>query len=126
MLFGAIMLWEVWRYFSHGWIERYFVEPTFHFKYDGFGWVQPWGQTGMRLHFTLLGILAACIALGFCYRIAAPLFFLAFTYVFLLEQSKRYERTRIGPSEARSWSETPSRGASHTWASGIRSPATST
>lgn len=88
MLFGAIMLWEVWRYFSHGWIERYFVDPTFHFKYDGFGWVEPWGATGMRLHFTLLGVLAACILLGFCYRIAAPLFFLAFTYVFLLEQAR--------------------------------------
>jgi hypothetical protein len=23
MLFGGIMLWEVWRYFSHGWIERW-------------------------------------------------------------------------------------------------------
>ncbi len=88
VLFGAIMLWEVWRYFSNGWIERYFVEPTFHFKYDGFGWVEPWGATGMRLHFTLLGILAACIMLGFCYRVAAPLFFLAFTYVFLLEQAR--------------------------------------
>jgi len=88
MLFGAIMLWEVWRYFSKGWIERYFVDPTFHFKYDGFGWVEPWGETGMRLHFTALGILAACIMLGFAYRIAAPLFFLAFTYVFLLEQAR--------------------------------------
>ncbi len=88
MLFGAIMLWEVWRYFSNGWIERYFVDPTFHFKYDGFGWVEPWGETGMRLHFTALGILAACILLGFAYRIAAPLFFLAFTYVFLLEQAR--------------------------------------
>jgi hypothetical protein len=88
MLFGAIMLWEVWRYFSHGWIERYYVEPTFHFKYDGFGWVEPWGETGMRIHFTLLGVLAACIALGFMYRIAAPLFFLGFTYVFLLDQAR--------------------------------------
>lgn len=88
MLFGAIMLWEVWRYFSHGWIERYFVDPSFHFKYDGFGWVEPWGQTGMRLHFTALGILAACILLGFAYRIAAPLFFLGFTYIFLLEQAR--------------------------------------
>ena len=88
MLFGAIMLWEVWRYFRNGWIERYFVEPTFHFKYDGFGWVEPWNEIGMRLHFTLLGVLAACIALGFCYRIAAPLFFLAFTYVVLLEQAR--------------------------------------
>ncbi len=21
IMFGAIMLWEVWRYFDHGWIE---------------------------------------------------------------------------------------------------------
>jgi hypothetical protein len=88
MLFGAIMLWEVWRYFSHGWIERYYVDPTFHFTYDGFGWVEPWGETGMRLHFTLLGVLAACIAFGFMYRITAPLFFVGFTYVFLLEQAR--------------------------------------
>jgi len=59
MIFGAIMLWEVWRYFSHGWIERYYVDPTFHFTYDGFSWVRPWPETGMRLHFTALAILAA-------------------------------------------------------------------
>jgi vitamin K-dependent gamma-carboxylase len=88
ILFGAIMLWEVWRYFSKGWIERYYVDPTFHFTYDGFSWVRPWPETGMRLHFTALGILAACILLGFAYRIAAPLFFVAFTYVFLLEQAR--------------------------------------
>jgi len=25
MAFGAIMLWEVWRYFDYGWIERYYI-----------------------------------------------------------------------------------------------------
>ena len=29
--FGTVMVWEVWRYFDHGWIARYFVEPEFHF-----------------------------------------------------------------------------------------------
>ena len=38
---AAIMLWEVYRYFSHDWIARYFIDPTFHFTYPGFGWVQP-------------------------------------------------------------------------------------
>ncbi|HEV3478919.1 MAG TPA: HTTM domain-containing protein [Gaiellaceae bacterium] len=88
IIFGAIMLWEVWRYFSNGWIERYFIEPEFHFTYYGFGWVQPWAGDGMYWHFALLGVLAICIALGFAYRIAMPLFFLGFTYVFLLEQAR--------------------------------------
>ena len=30
LLFGAIMLWEVYRYFSKGWIARYFIKPTMH------------------------------------------------------------------------------------------------
>ena len=88
MLFGAIMLWEVWRYFSNGWIDRYFIEPNFHFTYYGFGWVQPWPGNGMHWHFAGLGVLAACIMLGVFYRIATPLFFLGFTYVFLLEQAR--------------------------------------
>jgi vitamin K-dependent gamma-carboxylase len=88
MLFGGIMLWEVWRYFSNGWIDRYFTEPTFHFTYYGFGWVQPWPGNGMHWHFAALGVLAACIMLGLFYRIATPLFFLAFTYIFLLEQAR--------------------------------------
>ena len=88
ILFGAIMLWEVWRYFSNDWIARYFIEPSFHFTYFGFGWVQPWPGNGMYWHFAALGVLAACIMLGLFYRIAAPLFFLGFTYVFLLEQAR--------------------------------------
>src|SRR5436309_2939862 len=28
--FGAVMLWEVWRYFNYGWISRYYIEPGFH------------------------------------------------------------------------------------------------
>ena len=31
VLFGAIMLWEVWRYLRNGWIYRYFIEPEFFF-----------------------------------------------------------------------------------------------
>jgi hypothetical protein len=86
--FGAVMLWEVWRYFDHGWIGEYFIEPTFHFTYYGFGWVKPWPGDGMYVHFVALGVLAAAILAGFCYRVATVLFFLAFTYVFLLEQAR--------------------------------------
>lgn len=88
ILFGAILLWEVYRYFTYGWISRYFVEPALTFTYYGFGWVKPWPGNGMYVHFAVLGVAAACVMAGFLYRIAAPVFFLAFTYFFLLEQTR--------------------------------------
>ena len=86
--FGAIMLWEVYRYFDHGWIARYWITPTLHFAYYGFDWVRPWGGSGMYLHWVALGALAILIMLGLAYRISATLFFLGFTYAFLLEQAR--------------------------------------
>lgn len=86
--FGAVMLWEVYRYFAHGRIFRYYIEPAVHFKYYGFGWVRAWPGDGMYWHFYALGALAACILVGFCYRAAAALFFVGFTYVFLLDQTE--------------------------------------
>jgi hypothetical protein len=88
IVFGAIMLWEVYRYFTHGWIKRYYIEPTVYFTYYGFSWVKPWPGQGMYVHFFILGVLAVCILAGFFYRIAATLFFLGFTYIFLLDQTR--------------------------------------
>lgn len=88
MAFGAIMLWEVWRYSTYNWIHRYYIEPTFHFTYLGFDWVQPWPGGGMYLHFLVLAALALCIMIGLAYRLSATLFFLGFTYVFLLDQTQ--------------------------------------
>ena len=39
--FGAALVIEMYRYFTHGWIDREFVEPPIHFTYYGFWWVQP-------------------------------------------------------------------------------------
>ncbi len=88
IVFGGIILWEVYRYFTHGWITRYFVEPAVTFTYYGFSWVKPWPGRGMYIHFFVLGLAAACVMAGFLYRIAAPILFLAFTYFFLLDQTR--------------------------------------
>ena len=88
IVFGGIMLWESYRYFTHGWITRYFVEPTVTFPYYGFSWVKPWPGSGMYIHFFVLGLAAACVMVGFLYRFAAPVLFLAFTYSFLLDQTR--------------------------------------
>ena len=87
MAFGGIMVWEVYRYFVQDRIRRYYIEPQFFFSYFGFDWVQPWTGNGMYYHFAALGVLGSFIALGLFYRVSAALFFVGFTYVFLLDQS---------------------------------------
>jgi len=86
--FGIIMLVEMWRYFHMDWIRRYYITPAFHFSYYGFDWVQPWGETGMYLHFAALALLAFFIAIGFLYRFSSIAFTLGFSYVFLLDQTQ--------------------------------------
>lgn len=88
VIFGAAMLFEMLRFFSHGWITRYFVAPKMHFTYYGFSWVQPSSEAGMKALFAGLCVCAAFIAIGLFYRLATVLFFLGFTWVFLLDQSR--------------------------------------
>jgi len=86
--FGAIMVWEVTRYYGYGWVQRYFVEPTYNFPYPLFEWVKPWPGFGMYYHFIFLGAMAFCVMIGLMYRLSAALLCLAFTYVFLLEEAR--------------------------------------
>ena len=85
--FGALMTWEVCRYFAYGWIGRYWIEPQFLFKYYGFSWVHPWPGNGMYIHWAVLGVLGVFIMTGFLYRFAVPIFFVLFTHSFLLDQA---------------------------------------
>lgn len=85
--FGSVMLWEVWRYLDYGRISRYYIDPVFHFTYYGFDWVKPLPGDLMYAHFYLLGTLSVMIIAGLFYRLAAALFFLGFTYIFLIDQT---------------------------------------
>ncbi|MGB1580544.1 MAG: HTTM domain-containing protein [Nevskiales bacterium] len=86
--FGLLLLWDVFRYFLAGWIERYYLTPPFLFKYYGFEWVQPWPGTGLFWHFGLLGLLSVMISIGLYYRLAMLAFTLAFSYIYLLDQAR--------------------------------------
>ncbi len=81
--FGLIMLWEAFRLWPA--IERNYLQPIFHFKYFGFGWVKVPPGNGMYFLLGLLAVLALLITFGLFYRVAAILFFFGFTYFFLLE-----------------------------------------
>lgn len=85
VLFGFMMLVSIVRFAYRGWIEQLYLQPTFFFKYFGFEWVQPFGETGMYTLFIIMGLSALGILLGYFYRIASILFFLSFTYVELID-----------------------------------------
>ncbi len=88
MAFGAILLWEVYRYVHFGLIREVFLRPSMRFTYPGLEGLAPWPGPGLYLHFLVLGILAAMILVGLRYRLAMGLFTLGFAYVALLDKSQ--------------------------------------
>jgi hypothetical protein len=87
ILFGALMLAGTVRFVAKGWVHDLYIQPDFFFSYYGFSWVEPWPAWGMYLHVAVMGLLALCIALGLFYRVSIALFFAAFTYVELIDQT---------------------------------------
>jgi vitamin K-dependent gamma-carboxylase len=88
VLFGVLLIWEVSLFFTHNFIELYYVKPPFHMTYLGFGWVRPWPENGMYVHFIILGVAALMISVGFLTRLASAVFCLGFGWVFLLEKTR--------------------------------------
>lgn len=87
VLYGLALAVSMWRFIANGWVERFFVEPAFHFKYWGFGWVEPLPGPAMHgLFFVLIG-LALAVAAGLAFRLTAPAFALGLTYVQLIDVS---------------------------------------
>jgi hypothetical protein len=84
--FGLMMLFSIVRFWNKGWIEKIYIEPSFHFKYYGFEWINSIGE-GVYILFILCALSACFITLGFKYRPAIITFFLSFTYIELLEKT---------------------------------------
>jgi hypothetical protein len=84
-LFGAILCWSSIRFVSNGWVDRFFVQPTFFFKYWGFEWVEVLEEPWMTVAFIAMAVLAAFVAVGFLYRISIVALFFVFTYVELID-----------------------------------------
>jgi len=85
ILLGSLMFVGSLRFMAQGWIERLFVEPTHHFKYWGFEWVQVPGPAGLYALYAGIALCALCVALGFCYRVAIIGFWCLFTYAELMD-----------------------------------------
>lgn len=85
VLFGLVASIGALRFLYHGWVERFFEEPRFFFKYWGFEWVRVLPHPWMHAAFAALALLGVLIALGLFYRVAIVLFFALFTYVELVD-----------------------------------------
>ena len=85
--FGLLMLVSTIRFAANGWIDEFYVKPTFHFTYWGFSWIRPLPAEGMTAVFILIGLASLCIALGLFYRVSIVSFFLLFSYVELLDKT---------------------------------------
>jgi vitamin K-dependent gamma-carboxylase len=85
ILFGSAMCISMLRFIGYGWIDEFFLEPRFHFKYWGFAWVEPLPRAPMYALFWALALLAFSVVIGFRHRIAALLFVLGFTYLQLID-----------------------------------------
>jgi vitamin K-dependent gamma-carboxylase len=88
ILFGAIMIWEVWRYFENDWIRLYYIVRKFYFKYYGFAWVHPWQGDWMYVHFLAVALFAFCVMTGLYYRVTSWLLFFSFSFWYLLDATR--------------------------------------
>ena len=86
LAFGLMMFFGIVRFMSYGWIDKFYIQPVFHFTYYGFSWVKPYGLFTYSA-FILCGISALMVAVGYKYRTAIILFFITFTYTELLDKT---------------------------------------
>lgn len=85
--FGVLMFTVIYAYCTGDWIKEYFISPKFYFKYWGFSWISPLSEVLIYFLFFILIICTILITIGAFYRIAITLFFLGFSYLFLLDQT---------------------------------------
>lgn len=93
--FGLLMIWMGVLVLKRGLIEPWYIKSQFLFNYVGFSWVQPWPGNGLYIHWIALCILAGFVAAGFFYRISITLFFLSYSYFFLLDQGRYVNHTYL-------------------------------
>ncbi len=87
IIFGALMLFATVRFMLYGWVQDLYISPKFFFTYYGFDWVHPLKGNWMFLPYILMIIGSIGIILGAFYRYSAALFFIAFSYVELLDKT---------------------------------------
>ncbi|WP_245986232.1 HTTM domain-containing protein [Marinoscillum furvescens] len=85
LLFGALMVVSILRFWINGWIYDLYIAPKLYFPFiEG---LKPVPGDGMYVVFGAMLLAATMIMVGAYYRVATTAFFLLFTYVELLDKT---------------------------------------
>jgi vitamin K-dependent gamma-carboxylase len=82
---GLIVCASAVRSLASGWVDEWYVQPTFAFKYFGFGWVHALSGPWMHALFVCIAALGLVYASGLAHRLAAPLLTALFAYIQLID-----------------------------------------
>ena len=85
VLLGLCVCVSMLRFIAYDRVDPVFVRPHFHFKYWGFGWIEPLSAAGMHLLIWALAAIALLMAAGVLFRVSAILLFLGFAYLQLID-----------------------------------------
>ncbi len=70
ILFGLLIFLETAGAIATGWVKETFVDPTVHFPFIGFEWLQPLPGYGMYGYYALMAVCGLLVMVGLYYRIA--------------------------------------------------------
>jgi len=87
MIFGVVMAFGMLRFWGRGWVDEFFVQPSFHFRYWGLAWVPVPGEVGCHVLVWGTGVAALLVAAGAFTRASLAAFVVGFTWLELLEES---------------------------------------
>ncbi len=79
--FGLLAFVGAVRFLALGWVERFFGEPTFFFRYDGFEWIPVPDVTGVTILFIAMALSAVGIVVGWRTRTSLLIHLVAFAWV---------------------------------------------
>lgn len=87
IVFGAIVVWHIYRSFELGRIEGEYADQHFHFVYGPLTFIRPLPERAMEVVFLGVAIAACMLAVGLFYRASAIVTFAGLTYDFLLDET---------------------------------------
>lgn len=85
VMYGLLATFSAVRFVANGWVERFFGEPTFFFRFWGFEWVPVPSLAGIYVLFGAMAVAGICVALGYRYRLALVIHLVCFAWVELID-----------------------------------------
>lgn len=82
---GALAVIIPLRCLAYGWVDRFYVTPTFYFPYWGLEFVRTLPAPFIHLVFVAMAVAGLGILVGAFYRVCSALFFVLFTYIELID-----------------------------------------